>query len=77
MSWVDEAKSVALLVKAGQWTTYHLDELADHVLKFVGLHEGVAEPGKVEPVVAPVAPAPDAPEVHVEGADVPPAPPAV
>lgn len=71
MSWLEEAKATALLVKAGQWTSYHIEQLADHVLHLVGLHESTTKPDKVEPVATPVAPSPSAPEVHVEGADVP------
>lgn len=67
MSWVEDAKATALLVKAGQWTSYHIDQLADHVLHFCSEREGVAPEA---PTVAPVEPV--APEVHVEGADVPP-----
>lgn len=56
---LEEAKAVALAVKAGQWTSYHLEQLADYVLHFAGHASAPAEP------VAPVV------EVHLEGADAP------
>jgi ABC-type nitrate/sulfonate/bicarbonate transport system substrate-binding protein len=70
MSWVEEAKATAALVKAGQWTSYHIDQLADAVLRLVGERDASNVPEDVSNDPVGVA-APSATETYVEGADVP------